>query len=334
MAGATRHFTLYLDESGLFVRPSDPEQGLGLRVVGGCVLPGSPDEHHAAVADALDAALDWWTGERHALHLRNHVKVAFGLRAAARAGRGLPGPLTEQGRALAALPASRVPARAQGIAGLLRDAGDRLLTRALRVLAAHHAAVVLCVEDDQRPAAPRYPAMGAAAFTRALWTASSNAEGDVRLDVVVAQGGAGGTAWTGDLSSIAARVGRRLGRAVELGCVEVADALDAARRPALFLADAITHVCGPRGQQQFDLTPEQRADWTGERLRARVRSYCGEVPVALTSGLLQPAVDRWLDGADDAATAGMLAEASGPGHLPAVVDELRRALGLDEERPR
>ncbi len=319
------NYTLYIDESGQFVRSKVEGYGLNLRLVGGCVLRGTPDEHSSAVEGEIAAALDWWRGERHALNLRSPVKVAFEVRAAARGRRHLPNRIEEYARELEALPGAKIAAFAtkSPCKALLRDEGNRLLTRALCVLGAQNATVVLAVEDDHRPATSRYPDMGVAAVTRAMVEVAMLGA-DTRLGVVIARGGAGGTAWIEQLPGIASRISRRFGRDIGLGSVEIADAL-ARHRPALFLADAVTHAFGPQGTQNVDIEPRQRDDWNHSRVTGRIISRCGAVSIAMSSGFLQPIVDTWVDG-DAAKARSMLAQSRGRGHLSAVIDDLDRVL--------
>jgi hypothetical protein len=286
-------YTLYLDESGVFV---SPERDTGIRVVAGVLLPGDEPDHDRRVVEHMTVALPWWRGSWHLCEL-----TSYGVAAMAAAG---DVPDLDPDAAAVLRAGSR-----NGFARVRRDhprlwywlAGEaKRLRRGVRhataeLVVRRGGALVIAIEHDVRPRESAYPAMTAAAIEGAAAYLAGHSAGASIVPVVEA-GGPGHDKLPGlrpGLRAAATIAARRTARPPE---VALPPTPRAKGRRAVFLADVVSYVSGPRagGNEPLPHTGE----WTLASMRARLRQELGQdVPLVVTDSLdADDALRRLLEG--------------------------------------
>lgn len=188
-----RDVTLYLDETGQFVQPARAPTAIGLRLVGGLLLPGDPATLDATLGPRVRRAFSPWRGSLHATELRNPFVLA--CHALSLPPEQVPSRLRaglDQVRR--APPHRRVAAFRAAAAGALSSWLDDQVDRIFRRVAAlvspaspsgEHPLLLAAVEHDTSPSGTRYPAMLAEVIRVALWALRAGpADDPVTLHVV------------------------------------------------------------------------------------------------------------------------------------------------------
>lgn len=183
-----RDITLYLDETGDFVHPGTQSDATGLRLVGGLLLPGTPEGLDRTLRPRVWRAFGAWRGAWHATEVRNPYKLAKHLLDLDLS--EIPPALHPAVERLAAAPRAQLATLLKDRANLalyswVQSQSDQIFRRvAALVPQLSPIAVVAAVEHDTFPASTRYPDMLSAALQYALWALRDGPDSDaIRLHV-------------------------------------------------------------------------------------------------------------------------------------------------------
>ncbi len=242
-----RHLTLYVDETGQFASASTQTGAAGLLLVGGLLLPGTPDELDATLGPRVSEAFAPWRGPLRAATMRD--LFAFASYALRQPPAGLPAHQRSLLDQLAATPpggrAVAFRALSDGpLSAWLHAEADGVLGRLAALLAALVPAavdppVVAVAEHGTAPTAAGHAAMFDDLIRLTLWALHASPSRDpVTLHVVVDE-----HAHLRPLPNLAALAAEPVAprRTIRSAAPAPRVVPEAAKRPGLVLVDLLLH---------------------------------------------------------------------------------------------
>ena len=295
----TMDYTLYVDESGVF---EGRREFLGLRIVAGVLLDGTPDLHREPIHSRLDSGFGWYRPPWHATEI-NPLAVAVRLRHSQPDDlpahlRSLRGDL--RGRAIPALRAD-APELYDAVARTAQDVRSRACLSASATLREFRGQILICAEHGLALWPSRYPVMLACTVQAALCRLFEDGRTGARLHVLVEDrtdkrpprpddlDRAMRTAWA---RLRPGSVAPALAGPIEFHAKGV--------HPGLVLADIVAYQLGPRYQGNRAWWPRDCMDWNLRPVRKRPK-YLGAPAYAVDAINVLPAFGEVLFGTRTAA---------------------------------